>query len=129
MLIGFKKQFAHLVESGEKTQTVRSFPKRVPRIGETAYLYTGLRTKGCRKLGEAIIEGISVVMINWHSMKLAHFCQDKSQPLAGTGFDIERFAVLDGFSCWKEMRDWFEATHGLPFEGLLIKWTDFRRAE
>ncbi len=58
MLIGFKKQFAHLVESGEKTQTVRSFPKRVPRIGETAYLYTGLRTKGCRKLGEAIIEGI-----------------------------------------------------------------------
>ena len=45
MLIGFKKQFAHLVEFGEKTQTIRVFPKRVPKIGETAYLYTGLRTK------------------------------------------------------------------------------------
>ena len=31
-------------------------------------------------------------------------------------------AKADGFGSWEEMLDWFEKTHGLPFEGLLIRW-------
>jgi protein gp37 len=35
---------------------------------------------------------------------------------------LNALAVADGFSCWEEMRDWFLATHGLPFTGQLIHW-------
>jgi hypothetical protein len=32
--------------------------------------------------------------------------------------------VADGFSCWEEMRQWFQHQHGLPFSGVLIRWTN-----
>jgi len=35
---------------------------------------------------------------------------------------LDIFAILDGFTDWAEMIKWFEDTHGLPFEGILIKW-------
>ena len=52
-LLGFKKQFAPLVEEGQKRQTIRAKRRdgRNPHAGETLFLYTGLRTKSCRKLG------------------------------------------------------------------------------
>lgn len=36
--------------------------------------------------------------------------------------NLGRFAQLDGFANWGEMRDWFSETHGLPFNGLLTEW-------
>lgn len=47
----FRKQFAPLVESGQKRQTIRTIGKRRhARAGEPLQLYTGQRTKACRKL-------------------------------------------------------------------------------
>ena len=53
----FKKQFAGKVESGEKLTTIRRKRKdgRDPRVGEKMMLYVGMRTKDCRKIGEAVI--------------------------------------------------------------------------
>lgn len=36
----------------------------------------------------------------------------------------ERDAVVrrEGFENWEAMRDWFQATHGLPFSGEMIIW-------
>jgi hypothetical protein len=70
----FKPQFAPLVERGEKLQTVRPVPKRMPKPKDRISLPPG------------------------------------------------QFAVADGFSCWEEMRQWFEHQHGLPFTGILIRW-------
>ena len=51
----FKEQFANLVASGEKCQTIRAIGKRRHvKSGETIQLYSGLRTKQCRKLGDAV---------------------------------------------------------------------------
>ncbi len=51
----FAKQFAEKVESGEKLQTIRAKGKRRPaRPGEALQLYTGMRTKSCRKLRDAV---------------------------------------------------------------------------
>jgi hypothetical protein len=36
--------------------------------------------------------------------------------------DLDRFAQDDGFADWQEMREWFTDTHGLPFQGVLIRW-------
>lgn len=53
-LINFKQQFAEMVESGEKRQTIRRERKGHRQIGKGDHLklYTGLRTKQCRLLGE-----------------------------------------------------------------------------
>ena len=50
--LNFQKQFAPDVESGIKLQTIRAKRKNPIKEGETLYLYTGMRTKKCRKLGE-----------------------------------------------------------------------------
>jgi hypothetical protein len=47
----FQKQFAPLVQSGEKRQTIRTLGKRShAQPGNKLQLYTGMRTKQCRKL-------------------------------------------------------------------------------
>ena len=35
---------------------------------------------------------------------------------------LEAIAKRDGFDCWDHMATWFNATHGLPFAGILIEW-------
>jgi hypothetical protein len=54
MLLGFQKQFVPLILSGEKKQTIRAIRKRSFKIGDPLQLYTGLRTKNCMKLGDAM---------------------------------------------------------------------------
>ena len=115
----FQERFADAVERGEKTQTIRAVGKRQhAQSGDTIQLYTGQRTKHCRKLGEAVCTFSIPVQINQNNALI-------SNPI--TGFvhearDLNIFAQADGFSDWREMRDWFGKAHGLPFEGVLIKW-------
>ena len=122
-LLGFQAQFADVVESGEKTQTIRAYrkDKRDPKPGDTLYLYTGLRTKQCRKLGEAIAESVEVIGIGE-----AMFCEDESPieivPLVLLPREAHDLAIRDGFSDLDEMLSFFDKTHDLPFEGLLIRW-------
>ena len=118
-LFNFQKQFAADVESGKKRQTIRSRRKIRPQVGQTAYLYTGARTKACRKLGE---DTITDVIDLWITSRGVLF---DTAPILHDSLSIEaldEFAKKDGFADWKTMCDWFEKTHGLPFEGDLIKW-------
>lgn len=47
----FQKRFATLIESGDKNHTIRRIGKRRHASpGEAIQLYTGMRTKFCRKL-------------------------------------------------------------------------------
>lgn len=115
-LIGFKKRFAPLVESGKKRQTIRAKRRdgRNPHPGETLYLYTGLRTKGCRKIGEVTCLGVQEITIDPTDINLS-----------GTWLNIagrEAMARADGFKDFAEMRDFFDREHGIPFSGLLIQW-------
>ena len=38
------------------------------------------------------------------------------------GEHADRFARADGFTDWNEMREWFKAEHGLPFDGVVLYW-------
>ncbi len=118
----FQKQFAPAVEAGDKTQTIRAKRKdgRRPEPGQTAYLYTGMRTKACRKLREGSIWDVSNIMIG-HRGCLINYNEDGEFPI-NEQYELNMFAQADGFESWEAMRDWFDKTHGLPFEGDLIKW-------
>lgn len=47
MLLGFKKRFKEPILNYTKAFTMRSKRKVQPKIGETLYMYTGLRTPHC----------------------------------------------------------------------------------
>lgn len=115
----FKPQFAPLVESGEKRQTIRPEPKRMPREGDPislrAWLGSPYRSKQ-RVLKEATVTEVRTVKMDDDGVNL----YDGWAGYAPA--DIDQFARADGFASWAEMREWFKQTHGLPFRGILIRW-------
>lgn len=116
----FKPRFAPLVKSGQKRQTVRPWPKRVPQRGDIIdcreWAGKPYRSKQ-RRLREADIFNVRVIRIR----------NLKSYVLDGIKVDLPRdlnaFAKADGFADWLEMVNWFKREHGLPFRGILILWT------
>lgn len=113
----FKQQFVLLVETGKKQQTIRSPRKRHTKPGEAMQLYTGMRTKACRKLVTPDPLCLSVEPLLMHDalgIKLNDHWLTKEA--------LTRLALADGFADWDECLRFFNAVHGLPFEGVLIKW-------
>jgi len=116
----FKAQFAEAVESGAKRQTIRAMRKNLPKVGERAHLFTGMRTKQCRRLRAGHEDRIKRV-------ERVHIAYDIL--VVGTvGFTSHQrgeqnsFARKDGFKDMAEMREWFRAQHGLPFNGFMVEW-------
>jgi hypothetical protein len=114
--LNFQARFAPLVESGKKCQTVRAMRKRPFKEGDTLYLYTGQRTKGCRLLIKRECTGSFDVEFN-HNGQLLFFVDGKNVIM-----DRDTFAKCDGFDSWAEMLEWFAVNHGLPFHGQVIYW-------
>ena len=112
----FQEQFAPAVVFGEKRQTIRKPRKRPTRRGDKLYLYTGMRTKQCRRLlNPTPCTAVVPVVIERDSITLrcTHYT---------ASWWLEAFAKDDGFESWAEMRAWFEETHGLPFNGEIVQW-------
>lgn len=122
-LFNFQKQFAPKVEAGEKRQTVRAFRAdgRLPRIGDTAKCYTGLRTSGARLLMAAPVVKMSKVLLDFEERVMA---------LDGGRLDAaesEQFAKADGFESFAAMLQWFRSNHKAAafegmFEGFVTEW-------
>jgi len=131
--LNFQARFAPLVESGEKRQTIRAYRKdgRDPKPGDTLYLYTGMRTKACRMVGAASCRSVMPIGIDKDGGIWRGDCatiEVLGKEFRVTGYELygtawcTRIARADGFDDVGQMRQWFEKTHGLPFEGLIIRW-------
>lgn len=127
--LNFMAEFASMIEDGDKRQTIRA-PRRDgrphARVGDTIKLYTGMRRPGCRLLREARVVMVKPVVIRSTDMDLGD-----RRLQAGSGnqysdpdeFDND-FARIDGFDSFTAMAEWFDSVHGLPFEGVAIRWTN-----
>ena len=103
----FSIEFADLVASGKKCQTIRQSLRC--KVGDRLQLYTGQRTKECRKLITP-----DPVCINTQVIMLL---------LDDFGAISDDFAQADGFKDGKEMQFWFRNKYQTPvFRGVLIKW-------
>ena len=111
--LNFQKQFADKIESGEKRQTIRK-GNRI-KAGDKLYLYTGQRTKQCRKIGEEVCKNVYKFGIDSDEEIYFDEC-------VLIGIEKEQLAKDDGFDCAADMIDWFKNTHGLPFFGQVIMW-------
>jgi len=114
----FKPQFAALVKSGAKRQTVRPVPARMPKAGDIldARMWSG-RPYGSPQ--EKLVEGLI------YRVGQLYVCESGLE-LDGVWLDIasgNRFARADGFESEAEMVCWFREQHGLPFSGIVIFWT------
>lgn len=117
----FKPRFAPLVESGVKRQTVRPIPKRKPTTGEPISLrtWTGLPYRSKQRiLRESIVTEVETISLHDTGRELLVYVNNSELHPE----QINAFAVADGFKDGIEMFNWFEANHGLPFDGIVIKW-------
>ena len=117
--INFTGRFADLVEQGRKFQTIRRLRKdrRPPcKVGDTLTFYRGLRTKRARKIGEDVCTSLELVRISACGAVI------KVDNRILTVGKEDRLAVDDGFLTARQLIAWIDKTHGLPFEGWLIKW-------
>jgi hypothetical protein len=114
----FKSQFADLVRSGSKRQTIRPVRRNPVKSGEVVALRrwegAAYRTKRI-DLCTATIESVTPILIDDAGLKIGH---ERITDLVA----LHAEAIADGFADWQEMVAWFEAVHGLPFYGVLIKW-------
>ena len=147
--LNFQAQFAPLVESGAKRTTIRALRRdgRNPKRGDPLYMFTGQRTRSCRRLviqwqpGMVFIpiEGLSVGhIVECKSARAIHLEARPHWRIGGVGgisiagrwlgsyadpWRAERNLVRgEGFADVEEMIAWFAKTHGLPFKGILNSW-------
>lgn len=117
--INFKAKFADAVATGKKTQTIRKTNRF--KVGDTLQLYTGQRSKACRKLGEAVVT--RVVTFSFYKKWNGYYFGIGNDFLVQTEGGLSAFAKKDGFKDFEEMKAFFVDQYGdLPFEGYLIQW-------
>ena len=107
--------FIDKVESGEKRQTIRLHRKRPIKVGDTLYLFTGMRTKGCRRLTVQFAP-------DWRGDRVR--CTETFSRRWGDLRDDEAIARADGFASANEFRAWFERMHSPAPDTLfdVIRW-------
>ena len=122
----FQARFAPLVESGQKLTTIRG---REAKVGATAYLFTGMRTKQCHRLGQGVITSCRPIALGF---------QQNGMPRASLGaFKLGQawladVASHDGFASARELVQFFAETYNQNkqcgdggynvYSGFLITW-------
>ena len=139
LTINFMPRFVPAVENGldilagreprhpgvrTKFQTIRRYRKdgKDPEPGDWRALWTGMRTKQCRKLGEVVCTSVEPVKIGGPSAD-----DNAGTPIVGwligsTLSNLDAFARRDGLTDFAEMVEFFNRLYGLPFSGVLIRW-------
>jgi hypothetical protein len=114
-IFNFQSRFADLVEAGLKPHTIRPLRKHMPKVGQIAYLYCGLRTSNCRKLGEHPI-------INVHAFRISAYGQICINADTLNHVSAKELSIRDGFKNTDDLITFFDNLYGLPFQGMLVEW-------
>jgi hypothetical protein len=123
----FQARFASMVESGLKRQTIRAIGKRRHACpGDSLQLYTGQRTKQCRKLVSP--DPVCVAVQSVYIYKVVQRRHDNAvyQMYIDGKFVFQHEAAViaeaDGFEDKSDFFTFFEEAHGMPFHGVMIQW-------
>lgn len=107
------------LEIKPKRQTIRANGKRRhAREGETLQLYYAMRTKQCRKIGDARCTEVLPIKIRPRTMMIWL----NRQMLVHQA--VTALALSDGFASTAEMKEFWLKEHPdvETFEGVLIRW-------
>lgn len=112
--LNFKSDFVDAIQNGTKQQTIRQVRSRPIQMGDPLYLYTGMRTAQCEKIGNAVCESVQAIEITDHTMRL--------DGIEMTTFQQMDMSRADGFRSDTDMRLFFQRMYGLPFAGVVIRF-------
>ena len=111
------KNYAKRTGVKPKYTTIRAKRKRPIRKGDKLFLFSGLRTKYCKKMGETICLKTEDITINEPTPNTININIDG---ITLSAQEEIKLAKKDGFISSSEMVEWFRKAHGLPFEGQRI---------
>lgn len=116
----FKPRFAPLIVEGMKTQTIRAPRQRHARPGEDIQLFTGMRTAQCKRIATVRCTDVLAVEIWFEPNGQIGRITTDGLPV----WDLDAFAVRDGFADAADMAAFWAETHGRggQFTGVLIEW-------
>jgi hypothetical protein len=110
----FQPQFVVKIKSGEKQSTIRS-TKRCD-VGDTMQLYTGLRTKKCKKLMDVTCIGVAPILVSAKSVWKLGKTEGNVKP------SVASLHEQEGFINAQAMVDFFREEYGLPYRGWIHAW-------
>lgn len=122
--------FIDKVLSGEKRQTIRCNSQKWKNVkaGDKLTLYTGLRTKQCRKLGEALVESITEVAFCGAGL-ICPITQGRWERWL-TDDEVDELVMRDGFDDAYDFWQFFDAHYPeRPIEMKVIRWKDFKETK
>lgn len=137
MLLGFKKRFIQPIQIGTKVFTMRKPPKRTPKIGESLYMYSGLRTKHCVFISNKE-KLISTQKVRIHIYKVSNYTEltIKVDGRLLKERELSEFVKYDGFIGRMDFVDFWIANtqvkkrkdHAVRIAAIvnLYHWTDLR---
>jgi hypothetical protein len=131
----FNKRFAGPIQRGIKTQTIRPPRKRHARPGEAVSLFCGMRTRECFRIvpDPTCTEVLHVELMPMRNRIVLHTGRDEVGAMRAIytihgPLSLDRFAILDGFSDWAEMKAFWLVTYPeasdpeLYWDDILINW-------
>lgn len=129
MILGFKSRFVSSVADGTKPHTIRAGARW--RVGMSIQFYQNVRQPGMTKIREngvaMVVQEVCLKHVAW---KLPNGWKTQTVLFVDgrqlTPLECEELARRDGFDDFRQLWDWFDNTHGLPFTGQLVCWTDLR---
>lgn len=105
--LSFKSSFAEKILSEAKTTTIRVARKVPIEKGDTLYLFSGMRTKNCKRIATAVcmmVEPVTIDLLLWEiylgvgQLVLPH--------------QLTKFAQDDGFENAPSLFQWFTDQYG-----------------
>lgn len=149
-IYNFQQRFAPYVQDGSKPHTIRAIRKHPAHIGDTLYLYTGLRQSGAKRLIEPtpctavntifIFNDGRIILVNavYNAIDAQAFLEDHntqrkkflSKYKLLTQIEKNKLCFADGFRyqdnfnsrCFELFIKFWKQTHQLPFAGHIIVW-------
>jgi hypothetical protein len=126
-VIMFQDRFAGKVRDGSKPHTIRQTARCKPGDVLSLRRWTG---KPYRSKQE-VLRTETCIGVDAVRMEIAPG-RGFAVSVNGAGLtyrQIEHLAIQDGFDGIEDMAEWFIDTHGLPWDGFLIRWSNIEDAD
>lgn len=113
----FKPDFKPKIMARKKRSTIRS-TKRCELL-DTMQLYTGQRTKKCKKMFDAYCIGIAPIEIHEKGWRI--FSKECEGLCIIHGMELHQ---QEGFDSIDQMVEFFRKEYGLPYKGWIHVWDE-----
>lgn len=123
--LNFKAQFVPKIQAGTKRHTIRATRKVPVKLGDTLYLYCGMRHKGAFRILPDAVKCTEIQTIQIQSLAGGIRIVIDGNELAED--EMQRLAQADGFENLAAFCHFWQITHGdaqrhVNFAGQIIHW-------